>query len=186
SRQVRAQIDQEGWGDGSVAAEVMFEASGEAWGYGCYLAMVCIDEETGQVTVEKIVAVDDAGIRINPMLVAGQISGGIAQGVGEALFERVVYDEIGQLMTGSLMDYALPRAADMPEVVAGDLCTPSPVNPLGAKGVGEAGTIGAPAAILGAVEDALSPLGVKHVSMPISAESVWRAIIEARAARKNQ
>ncbi|MGB7298221.1 MAG: xanthine dehydrogenase family protein molybdopterin-binding subunit [Burkholderiaceae bacterium] len=186
SRQVRAQIDQEGWGDGSVAAEVMFEASGEAWGYGCYLAMVCIDEETGQVTVEKIVAVDDAGIRINPMLVAGQISGGIAQGVGEALFERVVYDEIGQLMTGSLMDYALPRAADMPEIVAGDLCTPSPVNPLGAKGVGEAGTIGAPAAILGAVEDALSPLGVKHVSMPISAESVWRAIIEARAARKNQ
>ena len=137
-------------GEGSdvpVSAEVIYETEGEAWGYGAYLVLLSIDPETGAPTIERAHCVDDIGTVINPMLVEGQIRGGFAQGLGEALMERIVYDGDGQLVTGSLMDYALPRASDMPPLAIGKTVTPSPFNPLGAKGVGEAGTIGAPAAI---------------------------------------
>jgi carbon-monoxide dehydrogenase large subunit len=126
--------------------------------------------------LQKYVAVDDCGKQINPLLVEGQIHGGIVQSIGQALYEEVVYDENGQLMTGTLMDYALPKAAMIPHLELDSTETPSPVNPLGAKGVGEAGTIGATPAIVGAVVDALSPYGVRHLDMPLRPEKIWQVI----------
>ena len=160
----------------ALRADTIYSADGEAWGCGCCLAQVAVDRATGRVTLERLYYIDDAGTVINPRLVDGQIVGGIAQGIGEALFERVVYDADGQLLTGSLMDYALPRADDMPAVWLDRMCTPSPFNTLGAKGVGEAGTIGAPPAIVNAVLDALAPFGVEAIDMPMTPERVWRAI----------
>lgn len=180
AEQVRRRAEQIGQPDAPIEAETVYENDGEAWGYGCYLACITVDRETGAVTVEKLVCVDDAGRLINPMLVEGQVMGGVAQGLGEALMERIVYDDDGQLLTGSLTDYALPRAADMPPIEMATLSTPSPFNLLGAKGIGEAGTIGAPAAILNAALDALHPLGVRHLDMPLTSESVWRAIASAK------
>lgn len=162
-----------------VEASVRYEAEGEAWGYGCYLAQLSIDPETGVITVERLICLDDAGVIINPRLAEGQIRGGIAQGVGEALLERLVYDDDGQLITGSLMDYALPRADDMPKVEIVHMETPSPANLLGAKGIGEAGTIGAPAAIYNAAYDALAPLGVTSLPLPLTGQAIWRAIRSA-------
>ncbi len=159
---------------------VRYENVGEAWGYGCYLAEVHIDELTGMLTVDRLTCVDDAGTLINPMMVEGQIMGGVAQGIGEALMEHICYDRNGQLLTGSFMDYALPRASDMPELVIDKLKTPSPNNLLGAKGVGEAGTIGAPAAILNAALDALSPYSIDTLQMPLTSEIIWRAIQNAK------
>ena len=121
-------------------------------------------------------AVDDCGPQINPLLVEGQVQGGIAHSIGQALFEQTVYDENGQLLTGEFMDYPIPRAADIPEYTLGSTVTPSPNNPLGIKGVGEAGTIGATPAIANAVVDALEPLGVRHLDLPLTPERVWRAI----------
>ena len=161
-------------------AGVTYAADGEAWGSGCCLARVSVDRSTGQVTLERLDCVDDAGTVVNPLLVDGQIAGGIAQGIGETLLERIVYDADGQMPTGSLMDYALPRADDMPVLELGRMSTPSPFNTLGAKGVGEAGTIGASPAIVNAVLDALAPVGVEHVDMPLTPEHVWRAIRDAR------
>ena len=163
-----------------IRAHATYTADGEAWACGCCLAQVSVSRSTGRVRLEQLHYVDDAGTVVNPRLVNGQIVGGIAQGVGEALLERVVYGSDGQVLTGSLMDYALPRAGDMPEIRLDRMSTPSPFNTLGAKGVGEAGTIGAPAAILNAVLDALVPLGVEHIDMPLTPECVWRAIQEAR------
>ena len=160
-------------------AHAVYAADGEAWGYGCCLAQVSVDRSTGQVGLERLHYVDDAGTVVNPRLVEGQIVGGIAQGIGEALLERVVYDREGRMRTGSLMDYALPRAGDMPALRLDRMYTPSPFNTLGAKGVGEAGAIGAPPAIVNAVLDALAPLGVEHIDMPLTPERVWRAIREA-------
>ncbi|WP_420547951.1 xanthine dehydrogenase family protein molybdopterin-binding subunit [Curvivirga sp.] len=161
---------------------IKYEADGEAWGYGAYLATVRIDPETGVMEIEDIFCVDDAGNLINPMMVEGQIMGGLAQGIGEAMLEQIVYDEDGQLVTGSLMDYALPRADDMPKnITIEKLTTPSPNNPLGAKGVGEAGTIGTPAAIMNAALDALKPLGVTDLSMPLTSEKIWHAITTANS-----
>ncbi|MDW3207801.1 MAG: xanthine dehydrogenase family protein molybdopterin-binding subunit [Alphaproteobacteria bacterium] len=163
--------------DEVVEAEVRYEAEGEAWGYGVYLAVMAIDSDTGVPTLERLVCVDDAGTIINPMMVEGQIRGGIAQGIGEALLESIVYSPDGQLMTGSFSDYAMPRADNMPPVRIEKTETPSPVNRLGAKGVGEAGTIGAPAAILNAAYDALRACGsVPHLSMPLTSEKLWRAM----------
>ena len=164
----------------ALRADTTYTADGEAWGSGCCLAQVAVDLETGRVTLERLFYVDDAGTVVNPRLVDGQIVGGIAQGVGEALLERIVYDPDGQLLTGSLMDYALPRADDMPAVRLDRLCTPSPFNTLGAKGVGEAGTIGAPPAIANAVLDALAPLGVENIELPMTPERLWRAIRDAQ------
>ncbi len=157
-------------------AHAVYTAHGEAWGCGCCLAQVSVDRSTGTIELERLHYVDDAGTVVNPLLVDGQLAGGIVQGIGEALLERVVYDREGQILTGSLMDYALPRADDVPALRLERMCTPTPFNPLGAKGVGEAGAIGAPPAIVNAALDALAPLGVRHIDMPLAPERVWRAI----------
>ncbi|MTI17733.1 xanthine dehydrogenase family protein molybdopterin-binding subunit [Rhodobacteraceae bacterium RKSG542] len=162
-----------------ITADVRYENKGQAWGYGAYLAQVSICRSTGELSVERITCVDDTGTIVNPKLVEGQILGGLAQGLGEALMESIVYDEDGQLLTGSFMDYAMPRAADIPTIDIHKFETPSPMNALGAKGVGEAGTIGAPAAILNAAVDALRPLGVTDLTMPLTSQSLWRAIRSA-------
>ncbi|HEV2364896.1 MAG TPA: xanthine dehydrogenase family protein molybdopterin-binding subunit [Caulobacteraceae bacterium] len=143
---------------------------------GCHVAEVEVDPETGVVRLERFTAVDDFGKVINPMIVEGQVHGGVAQGVGQALFEHGVYDEGGQLVTGSFMDYGLPRADDLPSFAVDTTVTPCTHNPLGVKGCGEAGAIGAPAAVMNAVTDAL---GVKDLAMPASPERVWRALKEA-------
>ncbi len=148
--------------------------------FGTHIAQVEIDEETGVVDLVRYVAVDDVGRKINPMIVDGQLHGGIAQGVGQALWEGVVYNEDGQLLTGSLMDYALPRASWLPSFELDETVTPSPVNPLGVKGVGEAGCIASTAAVANAVIDALSVLGVRHLDMPYTAQKVWGAIQTAK------
>jgi aerobic carbon-monoxide dehydrogenase large subunit len=141
-----------------------------------HIAQVEIDRETGQVTIQRYVAVDDVGKVINPMIVEGQIQGGIAQGVGQALWEHGIYDENGQLVTGSLMDYAMPRADQLVTAEVGRVETPSPHNPLGVKGAGEMGTIAATVTIANAVMDALAPLGIKHIDMPLTSEKIWQAI----------
>jgi len=128
------------------------------------------------VTITKYVAVDDCGPQINPLLVEGQVQGGIAHSLGQVLFEQTVYDENGQLLTGEFMDYPIARATDIPEYVLGSTVTPSPINPLGVKGVGEAGTIGATPAIANAVLDALEPLGIGHLDLPLTPERIWQAI----------
>ena len=171
---------------GGLAADATYTAAGEAWGYGAVGCAVAIDPETGVLTVERLVWVDDAGTVINPMLAAGQLLGGIAQGLGEAVLERIVYDDDGQLLTGSFMDYGIPRAADMPPVTLERMETPSPANLLGAKGIGEAGAIGAPAAIACAVMDALRPLGVKHLDMPYTPARLWHAIRNAEDGAGNR
>jgi carbon-monoxide dehydrogenase large subunit len=138
--------------------------------------MIEIDRQTGEPRLLKVVAVDDAGNRINPLIVEGQIHGGLAQGIGQALIEEVVYDESGQLVTGSFMDYAMPRATDFPRFELTPGCTPTPVNPLGAKGVGEAGTLGSTPSIVAAAVDALSDFGVAHIDMMLRPEKLWRII----------
>jgi carbon-monoxide dehydrogenase large subunit len=153
-----------------------FSASSEAYTSGAYACLVRIDRDTGELAIERFVAVDDCGRVVNEALVDGQIIGGVAQGLGQALCEQVVFDDDGQLLTGSLMDYALPRAAGMPPLTLGRVVTPSPTNPLGAKGIGEAGTIGAPPAVVNAAVDALRPFGVTHLTMPLTAERLWRAM----------
>ncbi len=149
--------------------------------FGTHVAVVEVDPETGQVEVARYVAVDDCGNQINPMIVEGQIHGGIAQGIGQALWEEAVYDEGGQLLTGTMLDYGLPRAHKLVSFELDHTVTPCPHNPLGVKGVGEAGAIAAPAAIVNAVVDALAPWGVKHLDMPLTPERVWRAIRAAKA-----
>ncbi len=138
--------------------------------------VVSIDRDTGVPAIEKMLCLDDIGNVIDARMVEGQILGGVAQGIGEALMESIVYDDSGQLITGSFLDYAMSRATDMPEIFIEKMCTPSPFNALGAKGVGEAGTIGAPAAILNAVLDALEPYGVTELPMPLTSERLWRAL----------
>lgn len=147
--------------------------------FGVHVAEVEVDTDTGEVELTRYVAVDDCGNVINPMIVDGQVHGGVAQGVAQALWEEVVYDENGQLQTGTLMDYAVPFATDLPSFETGATITPSPVNPLGVKGVGEAGTIVATPVVVNAVIDALSGLGVRHIDMPLRPEKVWRAIQES-------
>src|SRR5262245_5678139 len=146
------------------------------WPFGTHIAVVEIDEETGSVDLVRYVAVDDVGKKINPLIVDGQLHGGIAQGVGQALWERAVYSEDGQLLSGTMLDYALPRASWLPSFELDETVTPSPVNPLGVKGVGEAGAIASTAAVVNAVMDALSPLGIRHVDMPLTDQGVWHAM----------
>jgi aerobic carbon-monoxide dehydrogenase large subunit len=159
-----------------LSATYFFEPKNFTFPFGTHIAVVEVDRETGDIKFLRYVAVDDCGKVINPLLVDGQLHGGIVQSIGQALYEEVVYDEQGQLVTGTLMDYALPRASHVPHFELDRTETPSPVNPLGVKGVGEAGTIGATPAIVGAVVDALAPFGVKHLDMPIRPESVWKLI----------
>src|SRR5262245_32524368 len=154
----------------------------DTWPNGCHVCEVEIDPDTGAVEIAGYVVVDDVGTVVNPLTLEGQIHGGVAQGAGQALMEEVVYDpESGQLLTASFMDYAMPRAATLPDLVIGSNPVPTALNPLGAKGAGEAGTVGALPAVLNAVMDALAPLGVRHLDMPATPDRVWRAIQEARA-----
>jgi carbon-monoxide dehydrogenase large subunit len=159
-----------------MVATYFWEPPNFTFPFGAHIVAVEIDRETGHVSITKYVAVDDCGTQINPLLIEGQVQGGIVQAMGQALFEQTIYDENGQLLTGEFMDYAMPRASDVPEFILGSTVTPSPVNPLGIKGVGEAGTIGATPAIANAVLDALQPLGITHLDLPMTPERVWQAI----------
>ena len=148
---------------------------------GCHTAEVEIDTETGAVTLERYCAIDDYGRLINPMLTTGQVQGGVAQGVGQALLEHTVYDgQSGQLLSGSFTDYTLPRADDLPplDITLAEL--PTTVNQLGVKGAGQAGCMAAPQTVVNAILDALAPLGIAHIDMPATPERVWRAIQGAR------
>ena len=151
--------------------------------FGTHIALVEIDEETGVVDLVRYIAVDDVGNKINPMIVDGQLHGGIAQGVGQALWEGAIYSDDGQLLSGSMLDYALPRASWLPSFELDETVTPSPVNPLGVKGVGEAGAIASTAAVSNAVIDALSPLGIRHLDMPYTAQTRRRAHRNGREGR---
>ncbi|HEY7517628.1 MAG TPA: molybdopterin cofactor-binding domain-containing protein [Methylomirabilota bacterium] len=151
--------------------------------FGAHVAVVEIDRETGHTRVREFVSVDDCGVRISPMLVAGQVHGGLAQGIAQALMEEVVYDAQGQLVTGSLMDYAVPHAEDLPLFTTDQTVTPTPFNPMGAKGIGEAATIGSTPAIVNAVVDALKSFGVRHLDMPLRGDRVWAALQHGRAGR---
>ena len=165
-----------------LEASSFFEPSNFTFPFGTHICAVDVDRDTGHVAIKKYIAVDDCGPQINPLLVEGQVQGGIAHSIGQVLFEQTVYDENGQLLTGEFMDYAMPRASDIPEYVLGHTVTPSPVNPLGVKGVGEAGTIGSTPAIANAVLDALEPLGITHLDLPMTPERVWQAIKTRTAA----
>src|SRR5262245_46533973 len=159
-----------------LSDEAFFEPTNNTYPFGCHISMLEIDRETGEPKLLKLVAIDDAGNLINPLIVEGQIHGGLAQGIGQAMIEEVVYGEDGQLLTGSYMDYALPRAIDFPRFELEATVTPTPVNPLGAKGVGEAGTLGSTPCIVNAAVDALSEFGVKHIDMMLRPEKLWRII----------
>jgi carbon-monoxide dehydrogenase large subunit len=159
-----------------LTAETVYTAPSEGWSYGCVIARMAIDRDTGQPRIERLVWVDDAGRIISPQLAEGQLLGGLAQGLGQAMLERIVYDGEGQLLTGSLMDYAVPRADDMPPIELESIAMTTQANLLGAKGVGEAGCIGVPAALLNAAADALAPLGERSLDFPLTAERLWRAM----------
>ncbi|MBV9610641.1 MAG: xanthine dehydrogenase family protein molybdopterin-binding subunit [Acidobacteria bacterium] len=164
-----------------LSATYFFEPKNFTFPFGTHIAVVEIDRETGEPHFLRYVAVDDCGKVINPMLVDGQVQGGIVQSIGQALYEEVVYDEQGQLVTGTLMDYCVPRAHMVPQLELDRTETPTPVNPLGVKGVGEAGTIGATPAIVNAIVDALSEFGVRHVDMPVRPEAIWKIINSGKA-----
>jgi len=164
-----------------LEASAFFDPPNFVYPFGAHIAVVRVDAETGEIALERYIAVDDCGRVINPMIVEGQIHGGIVQGIGQALWEGAIYDEEGQLLTGSMMDYALPRASHFPNFELAMTETPTNVNPLGVKGIGETGTIASTPAVYNAVADALAPLGVKKIDMPLTPERVWRAIREARS-----
>jgi carbon-monoxide dehydrogenase large subunit len=159
-----------------LVATHFWEPPNFAFPFGAHIVVTEIDRDTGQVEIKRYVAIDDCGVIINPMLVDGQVHGGVAQGIGQALYEQAVYDDSGQLITGELMDYAVPKSTMMPWIESGHTVTPSPVNPLGVKGVGEAGTIGCSPAVVNSVVDALSHLGVRHIDMPMTPEKIWKLV----------
>jgi carbon-monoxide dehydrogenase large subunit len=162
-----------------LAAWRDFAPQGAAYASGTHVAVIEVESETGEVQILKYVAVDDCGRVLNHYLAEAQIHGGLAQGIGQALYEEVIYDQDGQLLTSTLMDYPLPLARQVPDFVTEFVETPSPLNPLGVKGVGEAGCIGAPPAIVNAVLDALAPLGIHAIDMPLKPEKVWALIQNA-------
>jgi carbon-monoxide dehydrogenase large subunit len=162
-----------------LEASMFYDPPNLTFPFGSHVAVVEVDRETGQVDLKRYVALDDCGPQINPVIVEGQIHGGVVQGLGQALWEEAVYDDSGQLLTGSMLDYALPRADLLCDIEVLSTVTPSPHHPLGVKGVGEAGTIASTAAAYNAVMDALAPLGVTSLQMPLTAERVWRAMNEA-------
>jgi carbon-monoxide dehydrogenase large subunit len=166
--------------EGGLRSELDFNQGEATYPFGAHVAVVEVDTETGRVEHLRHVAVDDCGRVLNPLLVAGQQHGGIAQGVAQALYESVEYDDDGNPRTASLLDYAMPSAAELPSFEAANTETPTPLNPLGAKGIGESGTIGSTPAVQNAVVDALSIYGIRHLDMPFTSERVWQAIREAR------
>jgi carbon-monoxide dehydrogenase large subunit len=159
-----------------------FDPPNFVWPFGCHICAVEVDPETGAVSIDRYVAVDDCGNVINPMVVDGQLHGGIAQGISQALFEEVQYDdETGQMLNGTMLDYLIPTMAEMPHFELDRTVTPSPTNELGVKGIGEAGTIASSIAVINAITDALTPFGIKHVEMPARPDRLWSMIKEARA-----
>ncbi|PKB78525.1 MAG: carbon monoxide dehydrogenase [SAR202 cluster bacterium Io17-Chloro-G9] len=159
-----------------LEANAFYDTPNFTFPFGAHVAVVMVDPDNGHITLQRYVAVDDCGPQINPMIVEGQVQGGVVQGAGQALWEGAVYDDNGQLLTGSMLDYALPRAHLVPDIETLSTVTPSPHNPLGVKGIGETGTIASTITIYNAVLDALKPLGVTHLDMPLTAEKVWKAI----------
>jgi aerobic carbon-monoxide dehydrogenase large subunit len=163
-----------------LEATTYYDPPNFTYPFGAHIAVVRVDPDNGYIGLERYVAVDDCGPQINPMIVEGQVHGGVVQGIGQALWEGAVYDENGQLLTGSMMDYALPRAHQFPDIETLSTVTPSPHNPLGVKGIGETGTIASTITVYNAVMDALKPLGVTKIDMPLTPEKVWRAIHQQR------
>ena len=166
--------------EAGLEASTFYDPPNFTFPFGAHLAVVEVDAETGAVALKRYVALDDCGPQINPVIVEGQVHGGVVQGVGQALWEEAVYDDGGQLVTGSMLDYALPRADLLPDIEVLSTVTPSPHHPLGVKGIGEAGTIASTAAVYNAVLDALRPMGVSSIRMPLTPERVWRAIQQAQ------
>jgi carbon-monoxide dehydrogenase large subunit len=160
--------------------ELDYQSDGSSFPFGSHIAVVEVDADTGRVELVRHIAVDDCGKIVNPLLVAGQQHGGIGQGVAQAMYEGVQYDEDGNPITANLMDYAMPSAAELPSYEVFNTETPSPHNPLGAKGIGESATLGSTPAVHNAIVDAVSHLGVRHLDMPCTSERVWRAMQEAR------
>ncbi len=165
-----------------LEATAFFDPSNFVFPFGSHVCTVEVDEETGEVKILRYIAVDDCGPHINPMIVQGQIHGGVIQGLGEGLQEICIYDDSGQLATGTMMDYAVPKASQMPRIETDSTVTPSPVNPLGVKGCGEAGTIASGACLVNAVCDALSPLKIGHIDKPLTPARVWAAMKAAKGA----
>ena len=171
--------------EAGLEASMFYDPPNFTYPFGAHLAVVEIDPETGQVALKRYVALDDCGPQINPVIVEGQVHGGVVQGIGQALWEGAVYDDNGQLVTGSMLDYALPRADLLPNIEVISTVTPSPHHPLGLKGIGEAGTIASTVAVYNAVLDALKPYGVETLQMPLTAEKVWRAMQGNRPAARS-
>jgi carbon-monoxide dehydrogenase large subunit len=168
--------------DPGLEATAYFDPPSSAFGYGTVVAQVEVNVRSGEFELQRYILVHDCGTQVNPMIVEGQVQGAVAQGIAAALFEELIYDrDTGQLVNGTMVDYFMPTAADLPTFELDHLETPSPVTPFGIKGVGEGGTIAAAAAITNAVCDALSPFGVELDRLPITAESIWRALNDARA-----
>ena len=167
--------------DVGLEASGTFAAEPSNYPNGCHVCEVEIDPETGVVTLARYTSIGDVGKIINPLLCAGQVHGGVAQGVGQALMEAITFDSDGQLITGSFQDYAMPRAEDFPELVSELTEVPATTNPLGIKGAGEAGATGAPPAVISAILDALKPLGIDHIDMPATPSRVWGAIHASQA-----
>jgi carbon-monoxide dehydrogenase large subunit len=162
--------------EGTLDAETVYDPPNLTFPFGAYICVVDIDAGTGQVKVRRFIAVDDCGVRINPMIVEGQIHGGLADGIGMALMELIAFDEEGNNLGGSFMDYLIPTALECPEWELGETVTPSPHHPLGAKGVGESATVGSPPAVMNAIVDALRPYDVVHMDMPATPGRVWDAM----------
>jgi carbon-monoxide dehydrogenase large subunit len=165
----------------ALIVDTEFEQDDQTFPFGCHVAVAEVDVETGEARLIRHIAVDDCGTVLNHMLVEGQIHGGVAQGVAQALYEEFVYDSEGNPLTTSLIDYAIPTIGEIPAIETVPMETPTPLNPLGAKGIGESGTIGATPAAQNAVIDAVSHLGVRHIDMPLHPMRVWEAIQTARS-----
>ena len=164
-----------------LAAQLDFDQGEATFPFGAHIAVVEVDQDTGKVTLLRHIAVDDCGTVLNPLLVEGQQHGGVAAGISQTLYEQVVYDDDGNPLTGNFMDYGIPSAAEFPSFEVHSTETPTPLNPLGAKGIGEASTIGSTPAVQNAVIDALAHLGVRHIDLPCTSQTVWRTISDAEA-----
>jgi len=162
-----------------LESTTFFDPENLTFPFGTHVAVVEVDPETGDIKFQDYVAVDDCGERLNPKIIEGQVHGGVAQGISQALYEEVEYDENGNLVTSSLQNYVVPKAEQVPELQTDHTTTPSPHNPLGVKGIGESPTIGSTPAVVNAVMDALEPFGVEHVDMPLTPETVWRTVRDA-------
>lgn len=167
--------------EGGLEAHSIFSPANATWPYGSHACLVEVDRDTGDVTIRRYVCVDDCGKVINPMIVDGQIHGGLVQGIGQAMFEDAIYDGDGNLLTAGMIDYPLVTATDVPLFELHRTVTPTDVNPLGVKGIGEAGTIGSAQTVVNAVVDALAEVGVKHVDMPLRPKRVWAAMQAAQS-----